>query len=129
MLALLLAATLSAQTLTIQLKPNTPFTIQWDQLLEGTLSMRYRWWCNGVIVKNFAPVELTISPTLNDDRTQTITAPVPGLPVGSHACFVSAFDPAAVFPEMKGEAIPLVTGTGPTTPLRLRVLVTVLGGG
>jgi hypothetical protein len=129
MLTTLIALVLSAQTLTVTLKPNTPFQIQWDQLLEGTFTARYRWWCDGVIVKNFAPADLTISDTLNVDRTQAITATVPGLAVGSHSCFVSAFDPGAAFPEMKGEAIPLAVGTGPTTPLRLRVIVTVTGGG
>lgn len=117
-----------AQTLTVTIKPATPFQIQWDQLLEGTFTARYRWWCDGVIVKNFAPADLTISPTFNEDRTQAITATVPGLPAGAHSCFVSAYDTGAVFPEMKGEAIPLAVGTGPTTPLRLRILVTVGGG-
>jgi hypothetical protein len=117
----------TAQTLTVQIKPNTPFTVQWDQKLEDTFNVRFRWWCNGVIVKNFTVTEVTVSPEINQtDRTQTHTAIVPGLPAGMHSCLISSFNDIS---EEKSAPIPLTTGTGPTTPVRVRVVVDVKAGG
>lgn len=128
MLVTLAAMLLSAQTLTVQLKPNTPFVVQWEQRLEDALTPKWRWWCNGVIVKNFAMAEVKIGVEINPtDRTQVLTATVPGLPAGKHECLVSAFDEG--FTELKSDPIPLTVSGGITTPLRLRVLVTIPGGG
>lgn len=127
MLGILLTAILSAQTLTVQLKPNTPFTIQWEQVLEGNFTFRYRFWCNGAIVKNFAMSEIKVDPAINPtDRTQVITTTAPGLPAGKHECLVSAFDEIE---EKKSDSIPVVVSGGVTTPLRLKILVEVKGGG
>lgn len=121
-LALLL--TLS-QTLTVTLKPATPFTITWDMPVDNS-GPSFRLWCDGAVVKNYTPKELTKAPLDNPDGTVTYTAEAPGLSAGNHSCFVSAFN---LIGEVKGEPIPLVVGVLPSTPLRLKVVITVPGGG
>jgi hypothetical protein len=115
-----------AQTLTVTLKPATPFQITWDQPAAlNTFAPKYRWWCDGAIVKNFAASEVTAGPD-NADGTTPQTATVPGLSAGTHSCLVSAFNDLG---EAKSDAVPLTVGTAPATPLRLRIVVTVGGGG
>lgn len=133
--AAVLVAVVSAQTLTVQLKPNTPFQIEWYQPDAEPALLAYRFWCNSAIVKNFAKAELSFGTPVNGETPITTTAP--GLPTGTHSCFVSAVlttkDAAGVETaiEAKGAPIPLtvVQTTGPGTPMRLRVVVTVGGGG
>lgn len=122
---LLLAYVLSSQpTLTVTVKPGTPITITWDQPAEDTPSS-FRIWVDGNIVKNIPTAELTKAPAPNADGSLAYTATAPGLPVGTHTMFVSAWN---VIGESKGEAVPLSVGTAPPTPLRLKIVVTVGGG-
>jgi hypothetical protein len=112
-----------AQTLTVILKPLTPFTITWDQPNDGT-NPSFRLWCDGAIVKNYAKTDVTAGP-VNADGSIQQTATAPGLPAGQHSCFVSAFNDVG---EAKGEPIPVSVGTLPATPIRLKIVVTVGGG-
>ena len=120
----LLALALTTQTLTVTIKPSTPFTLSWDQPADTT-QPSFRLWCDNAILKNYTAAELTKAPTPNADGTTTITAQAPGLPAGNHSCFVSAFNDIG---ESKGSAIPITVGTAPGTPLRLKVVVSVGGG-
>ncbi len=110
-------------TLTVTVKPSTPFTITWDQPQPDPLPA-FRLWCDGAIVKNYARTELTIGPA-NADGSLPITTQAPGLAAGAHSCFVSAYNEVA---EAKGEAIPITVGSAPGTPLKLRIVVQVGGG-
>jgi hypothetical protein len=121
----LTALLLLAQTVTVTIKPATPFTITWDQPTQNTFQLKYRLWCDGAIVKNYAVTEVTAGPD-NADGTTPETAIAPGLAAGTHSCFVSAYNDLG---EAKSDAIPLTVGVTPGTPLRLRVVVTVGGGG
>lgn len=114
-----------AQQLSVSIKPNTPFTIAWDQA--GEVGTKFRFWCDGTILKNFSAVELTKTSTPNADGTFTFTAQVPGLPAGNHPCFVSAY--ADEIGEAKMET-PLVIPVGniPAVPVRLKIVVSVGGG-
>jgi hypothetical protein len=111
-------------TLTVTVKPATPFTITWDQPVQDPMPA-FRLWCDAGIVKNYGTAELTKGPA-NADGTILYTAQAPGLAAGAHACFVSAFNDVG---EAKGDPIPVTAGTAPATPLRLRIVVTVGGGG
>lgn len=120
----LLAATL-AQTLTVTIAPATPFTITWDQPASDP-TIAYRWWCDGEIKKNYSAAELTRAAAPNADGSVTITAPAPGLPAGAHSCLVSAYNPIG---EAKSDPVPIVVGTAPATPVKLRIVVNVGGAG
>lgn len=115
------------QTLTVTLKPLTPFQITWDQPPEPdpTAKVSFRWWCEGGIVKNFTTAEVVATTPANPDGTTTYTATVPGLSGGSKSCLVSAYNDIG---ETKSTAIPLTVGVVPATPLKLRVVVSVGGG-
>jgi hypothetical protein len=123
MLTTLLTIALLAQTLTVTVKPATPFTITWDQLVQDPMPA-FRLWCDATIVKNYANADLTKGP-LNADGTIPYTAQAPGLAAGVHSCFVSAFNDIG---EAKSDPIPVTAGTAPATPLRLKIVVTVGGG-
>ncbi len=110
-------------TLTVTVKPSTPFTITWDQPQPDPLPS-FRLWCDGGIVKNYTRTELTIGPA-NADGSLPITAQAPGLAAGSHTCFVSAYNEVA---ESKGAPIPISVGTAPATPLHLKIVVQIGGG-
>jgi hypothetical protein len=132
---ILLLALLLGQTVTVTLPPNTGFQIQWDH--EGEPATRFRLWCDGGIVKNYSEVEAVRGATINLDKTWTFTATAPGLAVGEHVCFVSAYD--VVEPslgEFKGEpatvtmatTAPPAPGKVHAAPVRFKILVTIGGG-
>lgn len=98
------------------LKPNTPFQITFDHEKQDSQA-QYRWWCGGVIVKNFSAVEVVQLAPAGADGMSTLSATVPGLPLGKHSCFVSAFNE---FGEEKGAPIQIPVGGPPSAPLRLR---------
>ena len=126
MLTLILLAVLTPlQTLTVTVKPATPFPITWDQPVEpdGSAAPSFRLWCDSAIVKNFSAAEITKGPP-NADGTIPHSATAPGLAAGAHSCFVSAFNDVG---ESKGTAIPITVGTAPATPLRLKIVVQVGG--
>ncbi len=136
MIALILA--LVAQVVTVTLPPNTPFSIQWDHT--GKDHAAFRLWCDGNIVKNYAPAELVKSDTADADGYYTYTAKAPGLPVGEHVCFVSAYNLVEeTLGEAKGEPSTVTVATTippwegnklPAVPVRFRILVEVkIGGG
>jgi hypothetical protein len=119
---LLLALTASfGQVLTAVVPPNTPISISWDQPTD--MPAQYRWWCDGQIVRNFLTTDLSQVPS-STAGVASLTATVPGLPVGNHSCLVSAYNDAG---EAKSTPIPLFVGTLPATPLNLRVNVKVGG--
>jgi hypothetical protein len=130
---ILLLALLLGQTVTVTLKPNTPFQIQWDH--NGQDHAAFRLWCNGAILKNYAPAELVKSATAQPDGTFTYTATAPGLPIGEHACFVSAYNLVEeTLGEAKGEpavvTVATTTPSGnklPAVPVRFKILVTIGG--
>lgn len=120
-----LAALHAQPTLTVTLKPQTPFQITWDQPpAEGAIGVNFRWWCDGGIVKNFTAAEAVGKVPANADGTTTYTATAPGLSAGSHSCLVSAFND---FGESKSAPIPITVGVVPGTPIKLKVVV-VVGG-
>lgn len=125
MVKLAIAFVLLAQTLTVTIKPATPFVITWDQPPSDD-PLSFRLWCDGAIVKNYTAAELTKAAAPNADGSTSYTATAPGLPSGSHSCLVSAFNPIA---EAKSDAIPLLVGTAPATPIKLRIVVSVGGSG
>jgi hypothetical protein len=124
--ALLTLALVAQPTLTVTVKPSTPFTITWDQPEPSPLPS-FRLWCDGAIVKNYLRTELVVG-AANADGSVPITAQAPGLAVGQHACFVSAWNENG---EAKGAPIQITVAvaTGPATPINLRIVVTVGGGG
>lgn len=127
MTALLL---LLAQTLTATILPATPFQIEWRHTGEWTPVFRF--WCDGAIVKNFRETEPMRSATRGADGLYTYTATVPGLPVGAHPCFVSAYNGAAeTLGEAKGEPVMFMVAVPqqiPPVPLKLKLIVPVIGG-
>lgn len=123
--ALIATRLLSAQTVTVTIPPATPFTVSWDQAIDGTTAPSFRFWCDGQIVKNYAARDVTKAADANTDGTFTFTAQAPGLPAGTHSCLVSAYNDIG---EAKSTAIPLSVGTAPATPLRLKVVVQIGGG-
>ena len=128
MTALLLTLFLQA-TITATVKPLTSFQVVFDHDAGGDSTIAYRFWCDGAIVRNFLPGDLTKAATPNADGTVAITATVPGgLAVGTHSCWVSAFNGTS---ESAGVPIPLVAAVvsaAPKTPLHLRLVVQVGGG-
>ena len=124
MLIALFLLALVPQVLTVTIKPATPFTVSWDQPVEAAVPS-FRLWCDNAIVKNYGATEVTKAASPNADGTVTYTAQAPGLPAGNHSCLVSAYNDVG---ESKGTAIPIVVGTAPATPLRLKVVVSVGGG-
>lgn len=123
----------SAQTVTVTLKPNTPFDVQWEH--DGKDNARFRMWCDGGIIKNYAPSELTKSATADAEGFFTYTAKAPGLALGEHDCFVSAYNVVdASLPDAKGSAVRFsvaetIPQKVPAAPVRFRILVTIGGGG
>lgn len=123
------------QTITVTLPPNTPFQIQWDH--NGQDHAAFRLWCDGNITKNYAPAELVKSEMANADGTFTYTATAPGLPVGEHACFVSAYNLVEeTLGEAKGDPATITVATTtpvpggnklPAVPIRFKILVTIGG--
>ena len=113
-----------AQTLTVIVKPATPFTLTWDAPVE-TPPPSFRLWVDGAIVKNWTAAEVTKAATPNADGTVAVTALAPGLAAGTHQVVVSAYNDVG---ESKSTAIPITVGTAPATPLHLRVVVTTPGG-
>jgi hypothetical protein len=126
-------ALVAQPTLTVTVKPSTPFTITWDQPDPVPLPS-FRLWCDGEVKKNYLRSELTIGAEKTvtvegvEKKAVPITATAPGLTAGTHSCFVSAFDENI---ETKGLPMPVTvtTPTGPATPINLRIVVTVGGGG
>src|SRR5687767_5027765 len=128
MLEALIVAALFSQTpqLTVALRPQEAFQVGW----QGYPTDSFRWWCDGAIVKNFTPEELTKGTTVLSPETEfvEISAAVPGLPEGTHSCAVSSY---TAFMELAGIAdktsapIPLLVGTESRTPIGLKVIVTV----
>lgn len=112
----LFALTLLAQTLSVTVPANTPFEVSFKH--DGLLMPSFRWWCDGSIAKNFSPTETKQPSTTPDaDGRYTYTVTVPGLPAGSHTCFVSAFNDV-------GEVKAVCSATGTTdcvTPITFSV--------
>lgn len=131
MTALVLALLL--QTVSATLAPATPFQIEW--LHTGEWTPVFRFWCDGAIVKTFKESEPVRSATKDADGYYTYTGTVPGLPVGAHPCFVSAYNGAAEsLGDAKGDpvvftvAAPLPPQKIPPVPLKLKLIVPVGGG-
>lgn len=125
MLILLLALAQTAPALTVVLPPDTPFRISFEG--QPDADARFRWWCDGAIVKNFAPADLAKG-AVTADGLVAYEGEVPGVARGAHSCLVSAWTSASEAmgaPEAKSVAVPIVAGTLPVTPINLRVLVTV----
>lgn len=126
MLGAILIAAMTSQTLTAVLKPGQPFQVSWDQPGDDP-GYSYRLWCNDKIVRNFTKADITKSAP-NAAGETIITANVPdGLPGGNYNCSVSAFN--TIGESEKGAPAPLMVGTIPATPLRLRLVVTTGPGG
>ena len=107
------------------LPPATAFRLAFEAEADVTL----RWWCGGVIVRNFTSADLlkgapTTAPYI------AYEAAVPGLPAGVHSCHLSATrllpgSTTESWPEVKSEPITLLVGSGPLTPIGLKVIVTI----
>ena len=124
MIAVFLA--LALQTLTVTIPPNTPFEVTWKH--DGLGMPMFRWWCNGAIVKNFSEGETMPVPLVTDATGHyTFTATVPGLPVGTHACFISAYNGVG---EVKADPVPIVVAVPklPSMPFEIRVVIKSGGG-
>ena len=112
--------TLTGQTVTVAIAPNTAYKISFDALDEP--ENMYRLWCDGQIVKNYTASETNLgkAPTKNTDGTTTITVSAPGLTAGSHSCLVSAFNDLG---EVKSDPITIPIGNIPTKPVNLKIVV------
>jgi hypothetical protein len=110
---LLSPLSLSSQTLTVAIPPNTPFTISFTHNLLD--SAQFRFICDGGIVKNYTTSEILAgkSTTANADGTFTITVTAPGLASGTHSCSVSAFNTIG---EIKSDPITIPIGNIPMKP-------------
>ena len=113
MLPALLLALAVQSTVAPVIAPGAPFRIAFEH--DGAEDARYRLWCNNGIVKNWVTADLTRTGT-------TVEAMAPGLPRGSHSCFVSAWNESG---EAKSEPIVIPVGTVPAVPVQLRIVVTV----
>lgn len=122
MLELLFVALLQQPALTAIVPPDTPFEITWEQPVETPMPA-YRFWCNGVILKNFTNAEIASAPSESAGMV-TITTNAPGLKAGTYTCLVSAFNSVG---ETKSESVPILVGTMPGTPIKLRIVVKVGG--
>jgi hypothetical protein len=121
----MLALVARTQTIAVTIPPGVPFKIEWKH--DGLEMPEFRWWCDGAIVKNFSLSE-TPSVLLPDGVTYLYTATVPGLALGTHPCFISAFNGVG---EVKAAPVPLLVKvpTAPSTPFDIRVVVPIRGGG
>jgi hypothetical protein len=119
---LMLVQTTTPPTIPV-LVPGVPFRIGW----EGGPNDLFRWACNDVIRKNFTAAEL-IKGAPTTGGLVAYEATVPGLPVGVYSCGIWATTPtweAAKLPDAKSDPIALLAGSGPLTPMRLMIIVTV----
>lgn len=106
--------------------PNTAYRIAFEAEPDAIL----RWWCNGAIVRNFIAADLVKGPATAGGRIG-YEATVPGQAAGVYSCQVSATKLIAVgapelWPDAKSEAIPILVGAGPLTPISLKVIVTLI---
>lgn len=132
---LIVVLALVAQTLSVTVPANTPFDVSFKH--DGLLMPSFRWWCDGSIAKNFSSTETRQPATPPDvDGRYLYTVSVPGLPAGSHSCFVSAFNDQGEFKACNaavttdcvtpiaftvGSAVPI--GKPPAVPVDLRIVV------
>jgi hypothetical protein len=108
------------------LPPNTPYRIAFEAEPDVTL----RWWCNNTIVRNFTAADL-VKGAPTTDPFIAYEAAVPGLPAGVHSCLVSATrllpgSTTEFWPEVKSDPISILVGSGPLTPIGVRVIVTIV---
>lgn len=129
MLTTLLTIALLAQpTLSVTVPPDTAFQVSFD--LPGTELPNFRWWCDGGIVKNYAGAQAVKNPVANVDGSFSYALTVPGLSVGTHSCFVSAFNDlgeAKSVPITVPVGVSAPVGAPPKTPINLRIIVQVGG--
>lgn len=142
MLIALLILLLVPQTLSVTLPANTPFTLSFEH--DGLLMPDFRAWCDGSIVKNFSAMDGKPSIVANANGLYTYTVQVPGLPVGTHSCWVTAFNQngeskvcaagqtstdaaPCVVPLTFPVGAPAPVGKPPAVPVNIRLVVGVGG--
>lgn len=115
----LTTVTSKSQTLTVAIKPNTPFPVEFQHVhnAEG-----YRMWCNGAIVKNYNNAEIAAgrSKEPDADGLYTFTVSAPGLPAGKYTCQISAFYGTN---ELKSESIVIPIGNIETAPSNFKIVI------
>lgn len=118
-----LSSIVVAQSLSVSIPPNTPFSISFDHNLADSVS--FRLWCDDSIVKNYTNSEILSgkNPVINTDGTYTITVSAPGLGNGNHNCQMTAFN--SIGESAKSETLLVPVGSIPAVPIRLKFVVII----
>lgn len=127
MMTLLLLSAILQTPAPTAVKPDTPFLIEWYQPDAVASQPQFRWSCNGAIVKNFRTGEALAQGDPDATGGITYRAQVPGLPLGTHPCHVTAFN---AFGEASGEETSVPVGVAPSKPSKVTIIqITVVSGG